>query len=339
MTAPRARRGLCSLSESRPSAAPAGARSCGPTGRPPRVVSAPPPPRGRTLRPGAADRAHGAPRTGGAVSASITSLSSSGACSSAPSPPPAHAPMRGEARARAVPAGRRDGREALASASRGAPRDRPGHGLRGGVGRLARAGTGNPSAMSHGPCPQGIACAIGTDAPCTPRGRDGRHRTHNTTRVPKPRAQSAVARRTRRGAGKAAGTHGESSPRRGRPHPRRRRAGDWYERNLRAECRQTPSRRGPHGTSRRTRSGPDARCTTRGRDGSPSGRLSTARVADSRAQSAVGGAHTARRLQRGRQACRVAPERHRPQPQSRRARRRPPETGCEQHHARTHEHR
>ena len=50
---------------------------------------------------------------------------------------------------------------------------------------------------------------IGTDPPCTPRGRDGRHQTHNTTRVPNPCAQSAVAKLSRRGGGKAAGTHGE----------------------------------------------------------------------------------------------------------------------------------
>ena len=50
---------------------------------------------------------------------------------------------------------------------------------------------------------------IGTDAPRTPRGRDGRHQTHNTTRVPNPCAQSAVAKLSRRGGGKAAGTHGE----------------------------------------------------------------------------------------------------------------------------------
>ena len=48
---------------------------------------------------------------------------------------------------------------------------------------------------------------IGTDPPCTPRRRDGRHGTHrSTTRVPTPRAQGAVGGLTRRGADKAAGT-------------------------------------------------------------------------------------------------------------------------------------
>ena len=72
--------------------------------------------RGGTLRAGAADRAHGALRTSGALSASITSRSWSGASSSGSSTLPAHAPMWGEARVRAVSAGRRNDREALAGA-------------------------------------------------------------------------------------------------------------------------------------------------------------------------------------------------------------------------------
>ena len=50
----------------------------------------------------------------------------------------------------------------------------------------------------------------GTDAPSRPGRRDVRHRTRNRRYVPDLRAQSAVERLPRRGAGKAGGTRGES---------------------------------------------------------------------------------------------------------------------------------
>ena len=51
---------------------------------------------------------------------------------------------------------------------------------------------------------------IGTNAPCTARGGDVRHRTRSSTPVPKPRAQSTMEELRRRSAGTAAETHDES---------------------------------------------------------------------------------------------------------------------------------